>query len=75
MERKINLFINKKIPSEKMPEIFQGWNAYAKWANILVNILNVRKEIINKLNPPKTIKTYINNLKLWFGVWVKRKKS
>ena len=33
MERKINLFINKKIPSEKMPEIFQGWNAYAKWAN------------------------------------------
>jgi len=63
MERKINLFINKKIPSEKMPEIFQGWNAYAKWANILVNILNVRKEIINKLNPPKTIKTYINNSK------------
>ena len=50
MERKINLFINKKIPSEKMPEIFQGWNAYAKWADSF----ELRKAIVKKIyNFPK----------------------
>ena len=33
MRRKINLFFNGEIPKNKMPEIFQGWNAYAKWAD------------------------------------------
>ena len=33
MQRKISKFANGEINNEKMAEIFQGWNAYAKWAN------------------------------------------
>ena len=33
MERKISNFTNNEINKEKMAEIFQGWNAYAKWAD------------------------------------------
>jgi len=43
--RKINLnlceFTQGKISKEKMFEIFQGWNAYAKWANTY----NLRKKL------------------------------
>ena len=33
MERKIAIFIEAKIKKNKIAEIFQGWNAYAKWAD------------------------------------------
>jgi hypothetical protein len=33
MERKIKLLNEGKIGYEKFIEIFQGWEAYAKWAN------------------------------------------
>ena len=33
MERKIKLFNTGEIDSKKFCEIFQGWQAYAKWAN------------------------------------------
>ena len=33
VKRKIMMFSQGKISREKMAEIFQGWNAYAKWAN------------------------------------------
>ena len=33
MERKINLLNKWGISYEKLLESFQGWNAYAKWAN------------------------------------------
>ena len=49
MERKINLFINKKIPSEKMSEIFQGWNAYAKLGNTFNLKLKTYREFTIKI--------------------------
>ncbi|MBU3924172.1 MAG: RNA-directed DNA polymerase [Nanoarchaeota archaeon] len=33
MERKINLFNKGSIHPQKFLEIYQGWQAYAKWAN------------------------------------------
>ncbi len=33
MKAKINLFNQGRINYEKFFEIFQGWNAYAKWAD------------------------------------------
>ncbi|MFA4953486.1 MAG: hypothetical protein WC584_04650 [Candidatus Pacearchaeota archaeon] len=33
MKNKILLFTEGKISSENFLEIFQGWNAYAKWAS------------------------------------------
>ena len=33
MLNRISLFLEGKISHEKMAEILQGWNAYAKWAN------------------------------------------
>jgi len=46
MERKINLFNQGKISYEKLFEIFQGWNAYAKWANSY----RLRKDISSKIH-------------------------
>ena len=33
INNKIRMFNNKKISYDKFFEIFQGWNAYASWAN------------------------------------------
>lgn len=33
MEDKIKMFNSGKISFEKFLEVFQGWSAYAKWAN------------------------------------------
>jgi len=41
MERKIGLFINGDILELKFIEIFQGWNAYSKWADSYI----LRREI------------------------------
>ena len=43
MGKKIEKFSCGETSKEKMTEIFQGWNAYAKWANIF----NLRKRIFN----------------------------
>lgn len=45
MKNKIKKFIDRKISNEKMAEIFQGWNAYAKWADSF----NLRKDIMKKI--------------------------
>ena len=45
MENKINLFNKKEISSRKLLESFQGWSAYAKWADSF----KIRKEILKKL--------------------------
>lgn len=45
MEIKIGKFINKDIGRDKMIEIFQGWNAYAKWADSL----HLRRRIISEI--------------------------
>ena len=43
---KIEEYKNDIISKEKMIEIFQGWQAYAKWANTY----KLRKEIIKDIN-------------------------
>jgi len=45
MQRKINLFNKGEISYEKLFEIFQGWNAYAKWSNSHKLIDKLIKEI------------------------------
>tara|TARA_Y100000034_G_scaffold109178_1_gene140164 strand:+ start:867 stop:1385 length:519 start_codon:yes stop_codon:yes gene_type:complete len=45
IRRKIKLFNKEKITYEKFLEIFQGWNAYAKWANTDKLIGSLIKEI------------------------------
>ena len=35
MQRKIRLFNKEKLDNNKFAEIFQGWGAYAEWANSL----------------------------------------
>jgi len=42
---KIGKYKKREITKEKMLEIFQGWNAYAKWANSF----NLRKEVVKKI--------------------------
>ncbi len=39
-----------KIPKEKILESFQGWNAYAKWANSL----GVRREVVKRIYASST---------------------
>ena len=46
MKSKIQQYKENKIPKVKMFEIYQGWKAYAKWANAL----KVREEIIKKIS-------------------------
>jgi hypothetical protein len=45
IKRKINKFSCKEISNNKMAEIFQGWNAYAKWADSF----NIREKIFLKI--------------------------
>ena len=48
IKRKIDLFNKGEISKEKFSEIFQGWNAYAKWGNSykLINNLLISKRIL-----------------------------
>lgn len=45
MWSRINSYKNGKISKDEILEIFQGWNAYAKWANGF----NVRKKTVRKI--------------------------
>ncbi len=47
MENKLRLFEENKLSYNKLLEIFQGWQAYAKWADSY----RLREEIINLLKP------------------------
>jgi len=49
MIRKIELFNEDQISYEKFFEIFQGWNAYAKWADVLNTREKIFLEIIKNL--------------------------
>ena len=49
MKRKALLFSKKQISKEKMAEIFQGWNAYAKWANAFGTRERIYLQIIKNL--------------------------
>lgn len=51
MERKIEMFSEGKITDKKLAEIFQGWNAYSKWANGF----NLRKKIMVEIQKTKNI--------------------
>ncbi len=46
MERKVNKFANGEINKDKIAEVFQGWNAYSKWANSF----NLRLEIFENIS-------------------------
>lgn len=46
MERKIGHLANGEIPIGKMSEIFQGWNAYAQWADSY----NLRLRVLEKIS-------------------------
>ncbi len=46
IKNKIQLFNRGKINSLKFEEIFQGWNAYAKWANSYKLIRKIYSEIV-----------------------------
>jgi hypothetical protein len=43
---KIEKYKHGEICKEKILESFQGWNAYAKWANCF----KLKKEIVKKIN-------------------------
>ena len=51
MKNKIRRFSLGKIAPEKMAEIFQGWNAYAKWADSYKLREHIRREMLNLINP------------------------
>jgi hypothetical protein len=46
MLKKIDAYRDELICREKMMEIFQGWNAYAKWANAY----RLRKSVLSEIN-------------------------
>lgn len=46
---KIRKFENEELTKKEMLEIFQGWNAYAKWGNTL----KLRRNISRKINSVK----------------------
>lgn len=51
MLRKVNFYKEGKISKVEMLEIFQGWNAYAKWANTF----KLRKNVVQKIySKPQT---------------------
>lgn len=49
IKNKIKLFNNELISYDKFVEIFQGWNAYATWANSL----KLRRKIVRKIYSKK----------------------
>lgn len=49
MLKKIEMFRNKEITYQKIIEIFQGWNAYAKWANTF----KLRRKLYQQLQNSK----------------------
>jgi len=46
IEKKISKFIDGEISKREMMEIFQGWNAYAKWGNSL----KLRRNFLKRVN-------------------------
>ncbi len=51
VKRKIKLFNDGKIPAEKFKEIFQGWSAYASWANSY----NLKRKFIRRTTALNTL--------------------
>jgi len=49
MERKISLFNKGEISHKEILEIYQGWNAYAKWANTNKLRERIKMKIINTI--------------------------
>ena len=45
MEKKIEKYYRGEITKEKILEIFQGWNAHAKWANAF----KIRKNVVRRI--------------------------
>ena len=47
---KVEKYRNGEMPGENMLESFQGWNAYAKWADTL----KLRRKVVRKIYAPST---------------------
>jgi len=70
MMRKIKLFSEGEITYQILMESFQGWQAYAKWANTLKlrrkiarEIYTIKKRIMQEKKNPQTLKTFsIHNI-------------
>lgn len=50
MRNKLKLFCEGEIAYEKLIESFEGWKAYAKWANSRNVMKKIAREL-NSLNP------------------------
>jgi len=46
MQSKVEDYKQGKISKEKLLESFQGWNAYAKWANSY----KLRRDVVRMIN-------------------------
>lgn len=62
MLRKIDMFREHSLNYRKLYEIFQGWNAYAKWANAF----KIREDVFRRIYE---LKIRMINFKS-FGCWV-----
>ena len=50
MFAKVESYREGNIPKDKLLESFQGWNAYAKWANSL----GIRRKVVKKIYASST---------------------
>ncbi len=50
MFAKVEDYKQGKLSKDKILKSFQGWNAYAKWANSL----GVRREVVKRIYAPST---------------------
>ena len=60
---KVDKYHEGEINEEKILEIFQGWNAYANWANTL----RLRRNIVKKIYSKSLIKKTARNVCLFPG--------
>ena len=58
IEKKISKFKDGEISKREMMEIFQGWNAYAKWGNSL----ELRRSVLKKINLSKFLNPITLNI-------------
>ncbi len=58
MFSRVEKYKKEEISREKLLESFQGWNAYAKWANSL----NVRRDVVKKIYSRNKIQIFIQKI-------------
>lgn len=61
MLRKIESLKQKEVSYTKLMESFQGWQAYAKWANTFKLRRNIVEEMYRKYKNPKILNSHANS--------------